>query len=330
MKQVKVAVLGGGWFGPFHVDNLHKMEGVEVVALATSRPKALEEFAKKAPSARTYLDHASLIKAESGLDALIACVPPDQHGDLELLAARHGVNLYMEKPLGVSLEEVRKAERAIKDSGIICSVGYQTRYNPILDQMKDCISRNKVGLVTATWLGTMPPTPWWRVKARSGGQLAEQFTHVIDVLRYLFGDVKTVYSSARKGLITGVPNYDVEDCSASVFTFESGLLANLSCGCFLDGSKVDSKVGFEIFMDGAKAEYSWDTCASWGSRQMSSVARFGNDFHYPALHTFIEAVRSKDPSKIRSSYPDAVKTFRSTYAANLSMESHREVRLDEV
>jgi myo-inositol 2-dehydrogenase/D-chiro-inositol 1-dehydrogenase len=196
--------------------------------------------------------------------------------------------------------------------------------------MKECLSEHKVGLVTATWLGVMPPTPWWRVKARSGGQLAEQATHIVDVLLYLFGDIRSVFSTARKGLIVGVPNYDVEDASASVFTFESGLLASVTCGCFLDGSKVDSKIGFEIFMDGARADYSWDSSANWGSRQMSSTARFGNDFHYPALQTFIEALRTKDPSKIRSTYSDGVKTFRATFAANLSMESHREVLLSEI
>jgi len=137
MKSVKVAVLGGGWFGHFHLDNLLKMEGVEVVALATTSTKALEELAKKAPLARTYTNHASLIGGESELDALIACVPPDRHEGLEEMVAEHGVNLYMEKPLGVSLPEVLRCERAIRDSGIICSVGYQTRYNPSLDTMRD-------------------------------------------------------------------------------------------------------------------------------------------------------------------------------------------------
>ena len=330
MRPVKAAIVGGGWFGNFHLANLLKMEGVEVVAVATTNPKRLADLSRKAPSARAYPNHVALIEQEPQLDAIVACVPPDSHRGLEEMVAEHHLNLYIEKPLGVSLEEVRRHERTIRDSGIICAVGYQTRYNSRIDEMKEYLSAQKVGVVVAKWVGVMPDTPWWRIKARSGGQLAEQVTHMIDILRYLFGDIRAVYSTGRSGLITGVPDYDIEDCSASIFTFESGLLATVTCGCFLEGSKVDSEIRFEIYAEEGKAEYSWDTTATWGNKERTSVARFGNEFHYPALQAFIEAVRTDDPSKIRSPYSDAVKTFAATFAANLSMDNHREVLMESL
>lgn len=330
MKTVKVAILGGGWFGNFHLDHLLKMEGVEVAALATGNAERLAGLAAKAPSARTYQNQRDMLQAETDLDALIACVPPDCHDGIEFMAAERKIDLYMEKPLGVSLEEVRKCEQAINSSGILCAVGYQTRYNPHLEEMKVFLQNHDIGMAVAKWFGVMPSTSWWRVKARSGGQLAEQVTHMIDVMRYLFGDVESVYAKGRTGLITGVPNYDVEDCSAAVFTFENGVMATVSCGCFVDEAHADSEIRLEVYAKKARAEYEWDKTACWGNSKCEQTVQFGNEFHYPALAAFLEAVRTRDASMIKSPYSDAVKTFTATYAANLSMARHREIRLCDI
>ena len=332
MKKTRVAILGGGWFGQFHLDNLLRMDDVEVAAFATANASRLAALSAKAPRARAYKDQESLVAGESGLDALIVAVPPDRHDGIEFLAARKGIHLFMEKPLGVDLGEVLACEKAIADAGIVCSVGYQTRYNPQVDELKALAFEegNEIGAVIAKWFGVMPPTPWWRVKARSGGQLAEQVTHMIDLLRYIFGDVKAVYSAARKGFIRGVPDYDVEDASATTLTFMSGLVANAACGCFVEGDEEESEIRIEMYGRRRRLFYEWDARAGWESKKGSRVNRFGNDFHFPALRTFIEAVRSGDVSLIRSSYSDAVKTFKTTWAANLSMQTHAEVAVDSL
>lgn len=329
MEKTRVAIVGGGWFGQFHLDNLLLMDDVEVAAFATGNAARLAALAAKAPTAHTYPDHESMFDKEVKLDAVIACVPPDSHHGIEHLAAQKRINLFMEKPLGVDLAEVLRCQKSIQESGIVCAVGYQTRYNPHLDAIRDAIRDNddEIGTVVAKWMGIMPETPWWRVKQRSGGQFAEQVTHVVDVLRYLFGDVRSVYSAARRGLITGVPNYDVEDASITALVFESGLLATVTTGCFVNPAEGVSEIKIEMYGKKNHFTYQWDTQASRENKKHLEVRRFGNDFHFPALRTFIEAVQSGDTSKIRSSYPDAVKTFKTTWAANLSVESGKEVSL---
>lgn len=329
-RPVKVAILGGGWFGNYHLDHLLTMEGVEVAALATGNAQRLAGLSKKAPQAHTYSDQQTLLENEPDLDAVIVCVPPDSHQGIERQVAKRGIHLYMEKPLGVSLTEIRDCEKVIQESGIICSVGYQTRYNPCLTELKAFLRERKIGTAAANWIGVMPQTPWWRVKERSGGQLHEQVTHMIDLLRYLCGDVRSVYSAARTGLITGVPNYNVEDCSASVFTFECGLLVNVLCGCYHAADRERREARIQFFGDTGRAEYEWDQMARWGDCHEEKIVRFGDEFHYPALQTFIEAVRTGDASTIRSPYADAAKTFLATWAANISMETHREIFLNEL
>lgn len=330
MKKVKTAVLGGGWFGNFHLDNLITMPEVEVCAVVTTNLEKLKLLQKKAPQAHAYTTVQDMVSKEPELDSLIACIPPDRHENVEALVASHGIHLYMEKPLGVDLSQVRKNEEAIQNSGIITSVGYQTRYNPYLDKLKEYLSTQNTGVVVAKWFGIMPPTPWWRVKAQSGGQLAEQVTHMVDMLRYLFGDIQSAFSTSRTGLIQNVPNYDVEDASTTIYTFNSGLIATVNCGCFVDGTTNNSEITIEFYSAQGQAEYVWDTSAKWGNKEQTTHYSFGNDFHYPALQTFIQAVQNKDSSLIRSPYSDGVKTFMATYAANESMQTGKVVQLSKL
>ena len=327
MKKIKAAVIGGGWFGQFHTDNLLQMEDVELAAFATGNSARLAELSAKQPNARAYSDQKDLIAEERGLDALIVCVPPDSRNGIEKTAAENGIHLFMEKPLGVDLEYVLGCEKAINESGIICSVGYQTRYNLQADAIKAQVRDDEIGTVVAKWMGIMPETPWWRIKARSGGQFIEQVTHMVDLLRYFFGDVKSVYSAGRTDFIRGVPNYDVEDASATVLTFESGLLATVTCGCFVNPENAGSEIRIEMYGKRRHVFYEWDTLARWENKLESSTRYFGNEFHFPALRTFIDAVKNRDSSKIRSTYSDAVKTFKTTWAADLSVKKGAAVEL---
>ena len=330
MKKVKVGIVGGGWFGNFHLDNLLTMQEVEVVAFASTHLNKLASTMSKIPNAHFYTSHTELMDSEKELDAIIVCVPPDSHDGVEQMAAQRNVHLYMEKPLEVSLERVNENASTIKNSNIITSVGYQTRYNPICDKIKKTIGTQQVGSVVANWYGIMPLTPWWRIKERSGGQLHEQVTHIIDLLRFFFGNVESVYSQGRKGLIRNVPHYDLEDTSTSIYTFESGLIASINCGCFVNRDKGKSTIGFSIFSDKSTIEYVWDTKASFMEKNQEQTYFFGNDFHKPALQTFIKAIQTKDSSNILSTYDDAVHTFKTTYATNLSLSKNEVIHIKNI
>jgi predicted dehydrogenase len=332
MNKTRVAIIGGGWFGQFHLDNLLLMDDVEVSAFATGNAPRLAALAAKSPLAHTYTDQKAMLDAEPKLDALIVCVPPDSHNGIEGMAAERGINLYMEKPLGVDLAEVLRCEKAINKSGIICAAGYQTRYNDRLEAIRREIrdAGEPIGTVVAKWMGIMPETPWWRIKKRSGGQFAEQVTHMVDLMRYLLGDIVSVYSTGRTGLINGVPEYDVEDASTTVLRFATGTLATVTCGCFVDPKDGVSEIGIELYGKKRNWKYQWDRRVTRETARETSTQNFSNEFHYPALRVFIEAVRKNDPSLIRSTYSDAVKTFKVTWAANLAMANHTEIYLDSL
>ena len=326
MKTVKMAIIGCGGLGNFHLDNVLKMEGVEVVALVDVAAAAVEQTARKVPGARTYTDYKDLFAEEKGLDAALVVITPNGHGDLEFLAAEAGVHLYVEKPIELDLEVAKKKAEAIKKAGIITSVGYQERYQSEVGKLKELLKNQRVGLIEGSWLGHMPGGMWWRQKAGSGGQMVEQSTHVVDMMRYLIGDIKAVYSRGFTGLNTEYPGYDIEDTSISMFSFDSGLEGVLKTGCFIKhGTPGD--VGLRIFCEGVMVEFKWNAEITYRTYTETRTVTANEPAHFNAVAAFIEAVRTGDKSGIRSDYEDGLRTLAVTLAASQSMESGERVLL---
>lgn len=322
-KKLKIGIFGCGGFGNFHLDRLLEMEGVEVTALYNRGIERLEKTGKKVPKARLYQDYTAMVNKEK-MDAALLCLTPDAHGELEKLCCRKKIPMYIEKPIGLSSEECEAISEEIKFSNVITSVGYQERYSPPLDLVKELIEKEPVGLVTSSWIGGLPGAKWWGEKQSSGGQVVEQTTHIADMLRYLFGPAESVCACGKRDpRFSG--EHDVEDYSAAVIRFRSGVTATMVSGCY---SKAGGKVGFEIFTPTRRIEYRWGESLKVISDAKTEEIKVATENHAVALRTFVEAVRTGERYQIRSPYEDALESLKLTLAVNRSMESGQVVTLD--
>ena len=321
--SIKVGIIGCGWFGNFHLDNLLQMENVNIVALYNRGMERLEKTGKKVPKARLYQDYKSMLTKEK-MDAVILCITPDAHGEIEELCCKKKISLYIEKPIALSVKTADAVSDAIKFSNIITSVGYQERYSPPLALVKEIVEKEPVGLVTATWIGDMPVAKWRLKKAVSGGQVVEQTTHIADMMRYLFGEVATVYATGTRNECFGGEEHDVEDCSSAILRFKNGVTVNMLSGCYSKGS---GKVGFEIYTPNFRIEYNWGKSLKIISGEKTEEIKISADNHIASLKTFIDAVKSGDRYDIRSNYDDAIETLRVTLAVNESMEEGKVISL---
>jgi myo-inositol 2-dehydrogenase/D-chiro-inositol 1-dehydrogenase len=303
------------------MNTLKTFDDVEFVAMcdiSEERAKArANEFGGKA-----FTDYKVMFD-KVNMDALYICTPPFAHGEQERLACEKGLAMFIEKPIAVKTETAVIVNDYVKQSGVITSVGYHWRYQGNAQTALSVLKKEKKVLgALGYWMGGMPGVAWWRVKAESGGQHCEQTTHIFDLCRYMIGsDAQTVHGVAASGTMTDVPNYDIEDISMVNILFKNGAVANITSSCVMNNW---GRVHLEVFGKGL-------VIMIGGTGPL--VSRNGQAEEAPELpgadrdRVFIDAVKTKDASKILSPYSDALETLKITDAASKSFMTGKAIDL---
>ncbi|MFS0555237.1 Gfo/Idh/MocA family protein [Brevibacillus sp. 179-C9.3 HS] len=318
--SVRVGMIGVGGIGQHHLKGLLADERVEVVAVCDVNSEAVNETARRI-GAHGYTSWRELLEAEK-LDALFVCVPPFAHEEIEETAAAKGIHLFVEKPIGLDMQKVREKQAAIEKAGIITATGYCLRYLDIVQEAKAYLGDKSIALVRGHYLTKFVTTPWWREMGKSGGQLVEQATHTLDMMRYLAGDIEKVYAHMALLVSRDVPNIDIPDVSSISMVLQSGALGHLDT-CFI---QTDHRTNVEIMgkdfrvtIDGKQLTIMDEQ----GTRTSESTV----DMYMEQDRAFITAILTEDRSLILSPYESARKTLEVTLAANQSAEQGKPVTI---
>lgn len=149
-KKFKIGIIGTGGIANSHA-NAYKAfpDNVEVVALADIVPGRAEAFAKRHgfENARIYQNDRELIDAERELDGVSICTYNRQHAGPTIYALEHGINVLLEKPMCVTLDEAVEMMRAEKKSGKILTVGFQPRFDKNMQMIKRIVESGELGRV---------------------------------------------------------------------------------------------------------------------------------------------------------------------------------------
>ena len=310
---VRVAFIGCGGIARNHMRQLSAIDGAELVAFCDAVEGKAEEVAAQY-GGRAYTDHRKMLDGEK-IDALYVCLPPYAHADQEILAAERGIALFVEKPVARTAEKADEISEAISRGGVISSVGYQWRYTEASEMMKAVLGGRKVAFVEGAWIGGMPGVSWWRVMAESGGQAVEQTTHIFDLARYVVGEVTEVQAFERTGLMTDVEGYDVHDATVANLRFKNGAIGTIISSCVVSRG---GRVGLAVFCRGLTAE-NFGGKLTVHTDEKTEIFYNRRDPYMEEDRIFIEAVETRDGSRILSSYADAVKTLKVTLAVNESI-----------
>jgi predicted dehydrogenase len=321
MDKVKLGFIGTGGMASAHMRNLTEdFEDVEFCAMcdiSEDRAKqCAEEFGGNA-----YSDYRAMYDKEE-LDAVYICTPPFAHGEQERIACEQGIAMFIEKPIHSELEPAIIINEYIEQSGVITSVGYHWRYGGNAQNAKAMLDAQPQVLgALGYWMGGMPGTPWWRVRAQSGGQHVEQTTHIFDLARFLVGsDGKTVHGVAASGSMTDIENYDIDDISMVNIEFKNGAVANIVSACAMEGF---GRVNLEVFTRGLVVTVGGANEVNRGGETEPLSNEGGQDRD----RVFIDAVKSGDSSKILSPYSDALETLRIMLAASTSFRTGKAIDL---
>jgi myo-inositol 2-dehydrogenase / D-chiro-inositol 1-dehydrogenase len=306
-------MIGTGWFSKTHSRIISEINGVDVTAFCGTSLEKAESAAREWSCAKGYTNVEEMLEQQK-LDAVYICVPPMAHGEIEEALLERNIPFFVEKPLGLKAEPFDIA-RKIEDKGLITSVGYQWRYKDTTEKALSFLQNRKAGMAVGYWMGTMPMVPWWRDNNQSGGQMLEQTTHIIDLLRYLCGEINEVYAVyGSLVMVDKVEGTTVPDIGSVILKLNNGMVATISNTCILPEA---NKVGLEIYTDEGVVALCMDSLKDTCGKRVTEFKDQQNPYLLESS-IFLDAVRTGDASKILSPYQDAVKTHRVTAAADES------------
>lgn len=225
-KKIRFAVVGCGHIGKRHAEMVVRDPGAELVALCDIRPK--EELGIEAYPVAFFSDMTSLLQSDLDIDVINICVPNGLHAELAIQAIESGHHVVIEKPMAL---QVQDAERVLQTSlkyqkEVFCVM--QNRYSPPSVWIKQMIDSGRLGKIYLVQLNCFwnrderyyKPGGWHGDACLDGGTLFTQFSHFIDIMYWLFGDIQHI--QARFADFNHQQLTDFEDSGLVTFEFVNG------------------------------------------------------------------------------------------------------------
>ncbi|MDA8228014.1 MAG: Gfo/Idh/MocA family oxidoreductase [Desulfitobacterium hafniense] len=260
MKPVGIAAVGLGRWANVLADAYTRSEKVKLISCFSRTPEKREKFAERYNCEFDISLEAML--AREDIEMIIVTVPNDQHADVIEQCARAGKNVFVEKPISVSVEHAKRIDAVVEETGIKFLCGHSSRRLGALRKIKEMIDSKEIGEVSVieavfsnerglelkkgNWRGDPVKTP--------AGPLTQLGIHQLDNLQFLLGPVKKVFNFG-KPMYTEVDNITV---NTTVLEFENGKQAYLGTNWACPGV-------FSINVYGTKANLFYQLDFSWWS-----------------------------------------------------------------
>lgn len=226
---MKIAIVGCGSIAAVHADCVEKSANHRLIAFADTRKERAEQFANKYHGI-AYESYKEMIEAEE-IDVIHICTPHYTHVPIAIYSLEHGVNVFMEKPPVISLEQLEQLEMVQTDKYLgFC---FQNRYNPSVLEVKKLLESGEAGQIygargMVTWnrSSSYYTQSEWRgkIETEGGGALMNQSVHTMDLLAYFLGTPLLVDAVMANHHLKDV--VEVEDMMEAFIQFEGGKKAS--------------------------------------------------------------------------------------------------------
>jgi predicted dehydrogenase len=195
MNKIKFAIIGCGRIAERHA--LHASSYGELVAVCDILKERADELAEKY-RAKVFYTIEDLLMHQSNLDVVVVCTPNGIHAAQTIQALRAGFHVLVEKPMAITVSDCKAMLQTATEAGKQIFTVKQNRFNPPIIALKNAIDQNKVGKLYSFQLTCFWNRPAdyyqnsWHGTALDGGVLFTQFSHFIDLIYWLFGEVAQV------------------------------------------------------------------------------------------------------------------------------------------
>ena len=251
-RKIKVGIIGTGWIAEAHIQSYLNQPDVEIVAGCDLVPGKAKAFFEKhgVEGVKTdYASHKEMLDDESlALDAVSICTYNRQHAEPAIYALKKGVNVLLEKPFTVTLDEAVEVMKAEKESGKVLSIGFQPRLDANMQMIKKIVQSGELGDIYYIQTGGGRrrgiPTPFGTTfiedKTAGLGALGDIGCYSLDMVLNAIGYPKPLTVSGYKSNFFGTsPDYSgyradkraeyaklfgVDDFAAAFVRLEDGII----------------------------------------------------------------------------------------------------------
>ena len=229
-SKIKFAIIGCGRIAQRHAEHINN-QGILSAVCDVEEEKA-DAMALKY-GAKAYYDVKDLLQNEKEIDVVSICSPNGLHHSHSILALKAGFHVLCEKPMAISVhdcgEMIKAAEKANKRLFAI----KQNRFNPPVVAIKNAIEDGKLGKIYSVQLSCFwnrnadyYQNSWKGTKDLDGGTLYTQFSHFIDLLYWIVGDIKNVQAYAKNFAHKNIIEF--EDTGVVIVEFQNGALGTIN------------------------------------------------------------------------------------------------------
>ena len=236
--MVNVAVIGVGRMGSKHAKNLSKwVKNAKLVSICDLNQQLLNKFSKEL-HVKAYQDYKEMIEKEN-LDAVVIATPHYSHVKIAKDCINKGLNVLCEKPISVTTKEAKELIDLYNEKeNLICAMMYNQRTNQMYKKAKELIESGSIGKIQRV---NFIITDWYRAQfyynmggwraswsGEGGGTLINQCVHQIDLIQWLCGMPKKIYTHSKtvgrrittENDVTAIMKFDDFDCVFTASTHE--------------------------------------------------------------------------------------------------------------
>ena len=229
--KVGFALVGTGMAGQTHAHELGFVQDAELVAVCSRNEARVREFADTFNVPYWYTDFRELLKNPT-VDVVCVLVPTGQHAEVTIAASNSGKHVLVEKPLEINLERADKIIATCAANGTKLGVIFQMRFGSVAQRLRHAVQSGAMGRVfladavdkSSRTAAYYKSAAWRGTKAlEGGGCLMTQSIHVVDLLQYIVGRVRSVNGRVA----TMMHDIEVEDTATALVTFENGAIGTI-------------------------------------------------------------------------------------------------------
>lgn len=221
VKKIRIGIVGCGQMGRWHVDAYRKNPQVELVAFVDTTVESAQRFAAEGTGA-AYASTKDMI-AKERLDGVSVCTVPSTHRDIVCDLLDAGIHVLCEKPLAVSVDQAKDMTAKASEKKLLLLPAFKFRYFDEVQKAKEIIDSGGLGKIANFRLmfgGYIDMAGTWFAQSQlsGGGVLMDNGPHAIDLIRYLFGEIRAVSAA-----VSNLQDIPVEDTGRLSVTLANGV-----------------------------------------------------------------------------------------------------------